>query len=140
MVDLKAANHTNRELDLMLEGKKPLAVFMDELSFYPNDEIFPESQFFPYVHSGQLVHYTTVIQGEFVPALGRQAQWKYLLYALTEHAWRIPAMVQLIQIRNRTPVMWHSEGLERYESSLLGYTNEEIDAWCDHRFRGSTSA
>ncbi len=80
MIDLKAANHTNRELDLMLQRKKPLAMFMDEQSFYPDDEIFPETQFLPYVQSGQFVHYTTVIQGEYVPALGREAQWKYLFY------------------------------------------------------------
>ncbi len=137
MIDLKAANHTNRELDLMLQRKKPLAMFMDEQSFYPDDEIFPETQFLPYVQSGQFVHYTSVIQGEYVPALGREAQWKYLFYALADHAWRIPAMLQLIHIRNHAPTMWQSEGLERYESTLLGYTSEEVDAWCDHRFRGT---
>jgi hypothetical protein len=26
------------------------------------------------------------------------------------------------------------EGIERIESALLGYTDEEIDAWCKHRF------
>lgn len=137
MVDLKAANHTNRELDLMLKGTKPLAIFGDDLSVYPDDEIFPESKFLPYVLSGQFVHHSMVIEGEFMPALGRKIHSKYLFYALAEHAWRIPAMVQLIQIRNRTPVMWQSEGLERYESSLSGYTDEEVDAWCNHRFRGS---
>lgn len=137
MIDLKAANHTNRELDLMLQGKKPLAMFIDELSVYPDDEIFPESQFLPYVQSGQFVQYTTVIQGEYLSALGREAQFKYIFYALAEHSWRIPAMLQLIHIRNHTPTMWQSEGLERYESSLLDYTDEEVDAWCDHRFRGT---
>ncbi|GAA5162967.1 hypothetical protein [Viridibacterium curvum] len=135
MIDLQAANHTNRELELMLAGKKPLAIFCDDLSVFPNDVIFPESQFLPHVISGRFVQDSIVIEGDYIASLGRKAQLKCLFYALAGQAWRIPAMIQLIEIRNRTPAMWQSEGLERYESTLLGYTDEEVDAWCDHRFR-----
>jgi hypothetical protein len=134
MIDLLAANHTNRELELMLAGKKPLAVFWDEESFYPNDEIFPETHFSPHVNSGRLVSKSLTAKGIFIPKLGRTAQWKYLMYAVAEESWRIPAMVHLINIRLNTISMWQSEGLERYESSLLGYSDEEVDAWCLHRF------
>jgi hypothetical protein len=139
MIDLNAANHTNRELELMLAGKKPLAFFCDEIDFYPDDEIFPEQKFQPFVETGRFVRGAFLIEGEFIEKLGRNAQWQFVFFALAEEAWRIPAMIQLIQIRSRTPRMWQSEGLERYESSLLGYTSEEIDAWCDHRFRSRPS-
>jgi len=45
VVDLKAANHTNRELELMLAGKKPLAWFYDEISVLPHEKIIPEARF-----------------------------------------------------------------------------------------------
>jgi hypothetical protein len=42
----------------MLEGKKPLAFFRDEIGFLPREEIIPEERFRPYVEcrlSGRLV-------------------------------------------------------------------------------------
>jgi hypothetical protein len=56
-IDLASANHTNRELELTLEGKKPLAFFRDEIGFLPREEIIPEERFRPYVEcrlSGRL--------------------------------------------------------------------------------------
>jgi hypothetical protein len=133
MVDLRAANHTNRELELMLAGKKPLAMFYDEIGGLPNEEIIPEEHFRPYVEAGRFVRDEVVYNQGFHAGLGRDAQIKYVFFALAEEAWRIPALRLVQSVFRRTGR--HTEEIERMESSLLGYTAEEVDAWCDHQFR-----
>lgn len=128
MIDLNAANHTDRELELMLEGKKPLAMFYEDISFLPDEEFIPENKFAPYVENGQIVRRETVIKGPFSHELGREVQIKYVLFALKEEEWRINAMLLLKEQHEKT-LEWN-ETCERVESSLLGYTEEEIDAWC----------
>jgi len=137
MIDLQAANHTNRELELMLAGKKPLAVFYDEVSCLPHEEIIPEARFAPYVRSGRFVRGEETYIGEYHTGLGREMKIQYVFFALTEEAWRIPALALLLRVRYRMN-SHHSEEVERMESALLGYTEEEVDAWCDHRFRRKT--
>jgi hypothetical protein len=39
----------------MLEGKKPLAMFADEISVLPNEIVIPEKDFAPHVESGLIV-------------------------------------------------------------------------------------
>jgi hypothetical protein len=134
MIDLQAANHTNRELELMLAGKKPLAMFYDEISFLPHEEIIPEAMFAPYVANGRFVRGDETYSGEFHAGLGRNVNIKYVFFAIAEEAWRIPALSLLLRIRYGMG-SWQSEEFERMESLLLGYTDEEVDAWCDHRFR-----
>ena len=133
MIDLQAANHTNRELELMLAGKKPLAMFYDEVSFLPHEEIIPEEKFAPYVTSGRFVRGDEIYAGDFHAGLGRNVSIKYVFFAIAEEAWRIPALSFLLRIRYRMS-SWQSEEFERMEGLLLGYTDEEVDAWCDHRF------
>ncbi|MDO5652821.1 MAG: hypothetical protein Q4G39_01810 [Brachymonas sp.] len=78
MVDLQAANHTNRELALMLAGTKPLAFFCDEISVLPDEIIIPEAEFAPYVQQGRFVRAEAVFADEFLPSLGRVAQIQYV--------------------------------------------------------------
>lgn len=132
MIDLSAANHTDRELELMLDGKKPLAMFYEDLSFLPDEELIPENKFAPHVASGKIVRCETLIRGVFSPRLGRETQIKYVLFALTEEEWRINAMLLLKEQHQKT-LEWN-ETCERIESSLLGYTEEETDAWCKRNF------
>jgi hypothetical protein len=134
MIDIQVANHTNRELELMLAGKKPLSMFYDEVSFLPHEEIIPEAMFAPNVANGRFVRSDETYTGEFHAGLGRNVNIKYVFFALAEEAWRIPALSLLLRIRYRMS-SWQSEEFERMESVLLGYTDEEVDAWCDHRFR-----
>lgn len=134
MIDLQAANHTNRELELMLEGKKPLAMFYDEISCLPHEEIIPEAKFEPYVKSGLFARGQETYEDDFHSGLGRNAQIKYVFFAVAAEAWRIPALSLLLRVRYQNK-SHQSEDMERMESLLLGYTNEEVDAWCDFRFR-----
>ena len=133
MIDLSAANHTNRELELMLAGVKPLAMFHDETSVLPHEEIIPEGKFAPYVNNGLFVRGEETYTGDFHPGLNRNVQIKYVFFALAREAWRIPAISLLLRVRYLMN-SWQSEEVERMESFLLGYTAEEIDAWCNHRF------
>lgn len=134
MVNLQAANHTNRELELMLAGCKPLSMFYDEIGVLPHEGIIPEERFAPYVISGVFVRGEATFTGRFVASLNRDERIKYVFFATASQAWRIPAISLLLRIRYQTG-NWQSEEFERMEASLLGYTDEEVDAWCDHRFR-----
>jgi hypothetical protein len=95
MIDVAAANHTNRELELMLAGKKPLAMFYAEISELPDEELIPEQKFSPYVTSNRFVRSEIVFSGSFSSKLGRKMQIKYVFFALHTEAWRINAMLLL---------------------------------------------
>jgi hypothetical protein len=130
VIDLKASNHTGRELALMLAGKKPLAMFYAEVSELPWEELIPEEAFSPYVQEGRFVRVETDYPGGYVEALGREARFRYVFFALAEEAWRIRAMMLLKQSFQESNCRWN-EALERMECSLLGYSKEETDAWCE---------
>jgi len=136
MINLVAANHTNRELELMLEGKKPLSIFCEELSLLPDEEFIPENKFSPYVITGDFIRDEILIKGPFSSKLGRDTQIKYVLFALKDEEWRINAMM-LLKEQHSKALKWN-ETCERVESALLGYNEEEIDAWCNRRFTHQT--
>ena len=76
MIDLEAVNHTNRELEFMLTGRKPLAVFSEELAFLPDEEFIPEKKFPQYVASGKFVRGEAVIDGPYSHKPGRETKLK----------------------------------------------------------------
>jgi len=133
MIDLGEVNHANRELELMLSGRKPLAMFYEELSLLPDEEFIPEEKFAPYVASGKLVRGELIVTGPFSEKLDRETQIKYVFFSLKDEAWRIKAM-SLLKEQWYKSNQWN-ETCERYESALLGYTDEEIDAWCKRSFQ-----
>jgi hypothetical protein len=136
MIDLVAANHTNRELELMLNQGKPLAMFYEEFSFLPNEEIIPEERFSPHVAAGRFVRSEEVFNFGYNKRLGRDAMIKYVFFAQASEAWRIPAMKLVKKVLIRTGR--NPEEMERIESHLLGYTDEEVDAWCSKVYRGTS--
>lgn len=111
--------HTNRELKMMLDGRKPLAVFSE---IYPSNvdfEIIPESYFLPYVESGLFV------KREYVGGL-EATKVRYVLYAKFSEAWRIDAYI-LLRLTSEK-VGWN-QGFERMEGALLGYEEWQNDAY-----------
>jgi hypothetical protein len=120
--------HTNFELPLMLDGRKPLAVFGD---VYPSDW-FDEllEPFEPFVASGELLR--RIIDTP-APALKQQHPeldgMRDVLFALPDQAWRIDAYVQDILNRTRD---W-DEDLERRQGFLLGYEDWQNDWWIEQR-------
>ena len=118
--------HTNRELEFMLERGKPLSHFSDAYPSEPDEEIFPEQAFTPYVESGRFV------KREFVAPLSQPPPKnhphvrgiRHLFYARAGEAWRIDAYILMMAAAAKAG--W-SEGFERLEGSLLGYEEWQTD-------------
>lgn len=124
--DLPYRVHTNRELLLMLEGRKPLAVFSES---HPNDtgyEFIPERHFAPHVASKILV------KRELIEANAVGRTTRFVFYARPAEEWRIEAYILLLQTAKRTG--WN-EGFERMEGSLLGYEGWQNDAYIENVYR-----
>ena len=129
MVDLIAANHTGRELTLMLSGKKPLAMFYAEIAELPNEVLIPEQAFAPHLTSGAIVRAELTLESGYSALLGRNAHIRYVFFARAQQEWRISAMSLLRESFAKSRCPWN-EALERIEGTLLGYTDEEITTRC----------
>lgn len=136
MMDLKAANHAGRELDLMLAGRKPLAMFYAFTDELPHEELIPEDSFAPYVESGNFVRSEAVFE-DVHPTTGHPLQLKYVFFTSKGEEWRIPAMKLVVATFRR--ISRADEGLERMECTLLGYTEDETEAWCRYQFQNATA-
>lgn len=121
MIDLNTANHTHRELELMVAGRKPLAMFYAEVSELPDDRLIPESRFAPFVESGHFTRHETDIPGGFHSGLQRHLVIRHVFFAAKGEGWRIPAMELLL--RESIKGGWN-ETCERVESSLLGRSRD----------------
>ncbi len=118
--------HTNRELALMLSGKKPLAVFSEAYPSYPDLELIPEAAFEPHTRASFLVKREYILSEN-------DRQTRMVLYATPAEAWRIEAYILLKQTALKTG--W-SEGFEYIEGSLLGYEDWQNDIYIERIFRG----
>ncbi|BCE00333.1 hypothetical protein [Marinicellulosiphila megalodicopiae] len=119
--------HTNIELELMLEGKKPLAMFGEDISCLPNEQIIPEEKFAPYVETGLFVRVEEIVEGIFSEVLNRPTKIKYVLFAVKDQQWRATMMLQLHKEFQKTK-QWN-ETCEGLEGFLLGYSEIEQDEW-----------
>lgn len=115
----KIGPHEGRELELLLAGEKPLAMFSD---IVPSPYKWPDAIFEPYVVSGALV------KREYLTTLPDGYQVRHLFYALPEEAWRIEEayILSLKQVDTR--------GDEAGECSarlgrLLGYSEDDVTAF-----------
>jgi len=122
--------HTNRELEFMLKGIKPLAWFSD-LIFDDHDMWDPDPEFEQQVQSGTFVKHEVRELWEPYTLNGHHVKGRWTrFYALKDEAWRIPAFMLLKKATAQYP--W-SDALERLEGSLLGYTDEQNDEWLANR-------
>lgn len=110
--------HTNRELELMLRGTKPLAAFVGLYPPNPDVDDVPESAFEPHVSSGRFFKREYV----FVDRDGHRL--RRVLYSLPSEGWRIDAYILMWLTAERTG--WNV-GFERMEGSLLGYEEWQND-------------
>ena len=118
--------HEGRELELMLAGKKPLAMFNDDL---PEGMEPPEIAFDPYVVEGRFS------KGEiYVPApeFGN-GRLRYYLYALPGEAWRMGRLIDIqrgfFEDRVKT-----TPDLETEVGRLLGYAEADINLFVTRWF------
>jgi hypothetical protein len=116
--DLPYKIHTNRELLLMLAGKKPLSVFYS-ISLSTDISLgAPHDKFEPYIKAGRFVvrEYIEIDQQD------NSLSMRWILYALPAEAWRIDAYILM---KKTARLCGWNDGFERFEGSLLGYTDEQ---------------
>jgi hypothetical protein len=136
--DLPYTIHTGLELDLMIAGVKPLAVFYDVYPGEPCEEIIPENAFKPHVEAGSFE------KREFVELLHRPPSathshvkgHRYVIYSTPEENWRIDAYIEL---KAQSRVHAWSEEFERREGFLYGYEHWQTDAWIAYLLRRPTA-
>jgi hypothetical protein len=110
--------HTGKELDLMLQRKKPLAAFVEVL---PNDRdlnLIPEHSFAPHVADG------TISRFDYFQKFNKgngDTKLHRVLYALAGEEWRFRAHEMLWRLADEYG--W-SQDLEKIEGFLLGYEVE----------------
>lgn len=121
--------HTEYELALMLEGRKPLAVFGDA---YPS-EWFDGliARFDPYVADGRFVRriVDTPLPKPHISGGERVDGVRHVYVALPGEQWRIDAYIQLFEDHEGG---WN-ETRERRLGLLLGYEEWQCDWWEAHR-------
>jgi len=129
--------HEGRELELMLAGAKPLAMFAD---IVPSPYEWPDAAFEPHVAAGRLA------KREFLTDRPDGHIVRYLFYALPDEAWRIEEAYALSLRRFDEPCGEADECCAKL-GRLLGYSEHEIEIfirWAkmssrsvpDHSFNG----
>jgi hypothetical protein len=115
--------HTNRELGLMLAGRKPLAAFADREGHFTDVMLRYFRQFDRHVSSGRFVRRDHFSQLDSSFVVHR------VLFALPSEVWRLDAMIEL-------KLQHWSDEQERREGELLGYENWMNDHWLGLRHPG----
>jgi hypothetical protein len=117
-VDPSIAPHEGKEIELMLAGRKPLALFY---AIESEAWVIPEQQFDCYVTLGNFVKADFL----FKPFDSAAPVVKCVLYALSSEAARIPEAVKILR-----PIFEELKApeadQERMLGRLLGYTEEDI--------------
>lgn len=111
--------HELRELELMLAGSKPAAMFYDGLVAR---WIIPEDDFEPHVLAGR------IIKRVIIAPDGNGMESICVYYALPGEEWRIDALETINHaIRSRLRPATDQDDIET--GQLLGYTGEEIETF-----------
>lgn len=120
--------HTGFELPLMLEERKPMAVFSDAYPVEWLDRVV--QRFEPYVDDGRItkrVHDEPFSLRVASRAQSRFAFLRTIYFFVPGEGWRVDAHITL-----RSNGSW-DDMLERTEGSLLGYSDEQNDWWMAFR-------
>ena len=118
--------HEGKELELMLAGKKPLAMFNDNIPFGMEP---PEVAFDPYVSEGRFVKAEYVIQS----TTGATAGLRCYFYALPGEEWRIERMIEIDRLLFDDD-MPTTPQLETEIGQLLGYDGADIQLFVERFF------
>jgi hypothetical protein len=118
--------HDGRELQLMLEGKKHLSMFLIEDNVEYED--YPDRRFDAFTLEGRFVKEVRV--GKLRLVNGEEMSTQRILYATASEAWRIPAML-MIQDIYATLMPGRRPDLERAIGSLLGYDRSDVELFVE---------
>lgn len=113
--------HNDRELELMLAGTKPMAMFSDAVHV---SDYFPEADFAPHVKSGRIIRAQEIIPRP-------PYDMRYLFYALPGEEWRIEEA--LVMCRNLCAGTAADQDADSARiGELLGYSAKDIAAFMLH--------
>jgi hypothetical protein len=113
--------HEGRELDLMLRGEKPLAVFSEATDVdYP----WPDEAFAPHVAAGRVVQRDFFVTEEVETG---SLEIRYLYFALPGEEWRIEAAHDTWTRRGGSDA--EKEARRRAMGRLLGYDPKDIETY-----------
>lgn len=130
--------HTGFELALMLDGRKPLAIFWGtDRCEWLNDLM---RRFDPFVEEGRFVRrkVTVPMTKSWVAPDGAVVDCSQQVYvALRGEEWRIEAFILLHEVVEKAG--WN-DALERFEGSLLGYEDWQNDWWIERQRRNRQEA
>lgn len=115
--------HEFRELELMLAGIKPLAMFSDVV---PASFELPEADFEPFVQEGRIIKRT-----EFLSLKHTGHMFRFLYYALPGEEWRIDEL-HSINMEIHSGSRSSSEEDERRTGVLLGYDEKDVQRFLEH--------
>jgi len=118
--------HTNIELPLMLERKKPLSMFTEMYPTPDGSSTIPEHLFDPHVESSlfsKLEYYEPM--PHLAPAYYAM---RVVLYALCGEEWRLSAYAM---VRNLAAKVGWEDNLIRLEGTLLGYAEWQNDVYIE---------
>jgi hypothetical protein len=118
--------HEDRELELMLSGKKHLSLFTLEQGI--EREVFLERQFDLRVAEGLFIKDVRIVH--YVSADGEEIAMRSVLYATVGEAWRIPAMRMVQDVYSSMGPGWRPD-LERVIGSLLGYDRNDVELFIE---------
>jgi hypothetical protein len=121
----KYRTHVGRELELMLSGEKPLAMFYADADSEPDERIIPEERFNRYVEKGDIVREESTLEYSRDPRTDRPIRVRYVFYAVASEKWRINAMRLILEIM--AEMGGADEGLDRLMSTLLGHSFDEVN-------------
>jgi len=110
--------HEDRELELMLSGTKPLAMFSDAVG---SPYEFPEERFAPYVADGTIVRREVIYR-----SMKSELPCRCVYFARAGEEWRIEAMHRITEslfVRGKST----SPEIEREIGRLLGYAEADIE-------------
>ncbi|MGN7964277.1 hemin receptor [Brucella sp. 22210] len=112
----KIAPHQGMELELMLQGKKPLAKFAASNGISP--EALGDAEFQPYVSSGHIKLFS--INKDNV-------EWR--IYCLPSEEWRAKLSILMIDKANEKAFreIFNENDLHRMDGTLLGYDKSDIE-------------
>jgi hypothetical protein len=129
--DLPYEVHTGRELEFMLRRRKPLAHFSEIYPPEPDEEIIPQLAFAPYVANGtfEMCAFVELCAEAPTPRAPQARGAIHVFYARPAETWRIEAYIAMMRAASKAG--W-SEGFERLEGHLLGYSEGETDAHVEH--------
>jgi len=113
--------HNDRELELMLAGTKPMAMFSDAVHV---SDYFPEADFAPHVESGKIIRVEEIIPRP-------PYEIRYLFYALPSEEWRIEEALVMCRKLCAGTVVDHDRNSARM-GELLGYSRDDIAVFLQH--------